>query len=67
MKTIELTVEGMTCGHCERSVEEALKEIGAQGKANSKTGLTQITFDENTTDLEKIRHAIDESGYTVKK
>ncbi len=65
MKTIELTVEGMTCGHCERSVEEALKKIGAQGKANSKTGLTQVTFDERKIDVEKIRDAINESGYSL--
>ncbi|EJO77468.1 hypothetical protein LEP1GSC079_0649 [Leptospira interrogans str. FPW1039] len=34
MKEIRLTVEGMTCLHCLKTVESTLKEAGFTGKAN---------------------------------
>lgn len=34
MKEIKLTLEGMTCSHCLRTVESALRKIGLTGKAN---------------------------------
>lgn len=66
MKNIELKIEGMTCGHCERTVEEAIQEAGAKGKADRVAGVAQITYDETSVDQAKIRAAIEESGYTVK-
>lgn len=66
MKNIELKIEGMTCGHCERTVEEAIREAGAVGKASRENGSASVSYDENTVDLAKIRAAIEENGYPVK-
>ena len=66
MKNIELKIEGMTCAHCERTVEEAIREAGAVGKASRANGSATVTYDENTVDLQKIREAIEENGYSVK-
>ncbi|GAB4429103.1 MAG: cation transporter [Turneriella sp.] len=66
MKNIELKIEGMTCSHCERTVEEAIREAGATGKADRVAGVASITYDENSDQLERIRAAIEENGYSVK-
>lgn len=66
MKTIELKIEGMTCGHCERTVEESIRELGATGKADRVAGIAKITYDEKSDQLAKIREAIEENGYSVK-
>ncbi len=66
MKAIVLKVEGMSCMHCVRSVEGALKSLGASGKVDLKEGTVEAEFDEAKTGLEAIRHAIEEAGYTVK-
>lgn len=65
MATVTIQVEGMTCGHCVRAVEEAVAEGGGRGKANLETGMVQIEL-ENPGSLEKIKAAIVETGYTVK-
>jgi copper chaperone len=65
MKNIELKIEGMTCSHCEQTVEEAIRKAGATGKADRATGSAVVSYDENTVDLEKIRAAIEENGYKV--
>ncbi len=66
MANIDLKVEGMTCGHCERTVEEVIREAGATGKADRIAGVAHITYDENSDQLAKIRAAIEENGYLVK-
>lgn len=65
MKTTTLHIAGMTCAHCERSVEEAIREAGATGKADRSTGLVHVTHDENTDQLAKVRAAITGAGYQV--
>ena len=66
MKNIELKIEGMTCAHCERTVEEAIREAGGVGKASRANGSATVSYDESTVDLAKIREAIEENGYSVK-
>ncbi|AFM11290.1 heavy-metal-associated domain-containing protein [Turneriella parva] len=66
MKEIELKIEGMTCGHCERTVEEVIRDAGATGKADRVAAVAHITYDESTDQLAKIREAIEENGYSVK-
>lgn len=65
MKTTTLHITGMACAHCERSVEQAIRNAGATGKADHSAGLAQVTYDENTDQLAKIRAAITEAGYQV--
>lgn len=37
-KTI-FKVTGMSCAHCEKRVEDALKDINVKAKANAKKGI----------------------------
>ncbi|WP_124728174.1 copper ion binding protein [Staphylospora marina] len=65
MKTVELKVEGMSCGHCVKAVESALERIGAEGTVDLAGKTVTVRFDENRLSLEKIREAIEDQGYDV--
>ncbi|WP_257159195.1 heavy-metal-associated domain-containing protein [Corynebacterium cystitidis] len=60
------TVEGMTCGHCEASVEEEVGEIEGVTAvtADHTTGAVSVTG-ENFTD-EQVAAAVEEAGYALK-
>lgn len=61
MKNYHLTIEGMGCAHCVKSVTEALTELGAEVK-NCIIGEADIRFDGS---LDAVREAIDERGFSV--
>ncbi|MBN6188795.1 heavy-metal-associated domain-containing protein [Aneurinibacillus sp. BA2021] len=65
MQNVTLKVEGMSCGHCVKSVEGALKDVGASGTVNLEAKTVQVEFDENKVSLEAIKEAIEEQGYDV--
>ena len=59
-----LNVQGMTCGHCERAVTEAVKTVDPQAtvKIDLVTGVVEI---DSTQPREALANAITEEGYTV--
>ncbi len=61
-------VEGMSCGHCELSVQEALDELeGVRGsKADHKNGTVEVTYEEGTVTNEQFKEAVGEAGYTLR-
>ncbi len=58
------TVTGMTCGHCEKAVERAVKQLDPQAevKADRTQNLVQVT---STQPREALARAIAEEGYAV--
>jgi copper chaperone len=65
MLNATLQIEGMSCGHCVHSVEEALKSLGVSGKVDLDAGTAAIAYDENKVTLQTIKEAIEEQGYEV--
>jgi copper chaperone len=63
-----LTVEGMSCGHCESRIKKvvgALKGVaGVSVDLNGKT--VAVDFDAGLVSMSDIRNAIEEQGYEVK-
>jgi copper chaperone len=57
-------VQGMTCGHCERAVTQAVKAVdpAAQVKVDLGSGKVQV---QTTQPREAIATAIAEEGYPV--
>ena len=57
-------VEGMTCGHCERAVTNAVHEVdaGAQVQIDRSQKTVKV---ESGAEREALRHAITEEGYQV--
>ncbi|MCA1718633.1 MAG: cation transporter [Actinobacteria bacterium] len=67
-KTTVLKVQGMTCGHCELSVQEELEELTGveRAKADRAAGDVEVTYDESKVGTEQFREAIEEVGYSMK-
>ncbi len=67
-KTTVLKVEGMTCGHCEMSVQEALDELDGvkRAKADRATESVEVTYEEDEVSNDQFKEAIEEVGYTVR-
>lgn len=65
--TVEFKSEGMTCSGCESTITEKVKTIDGvkEVKADSKTNLTKVTFDDKKTNKDAIEKAIVEAGYKV--
>ena len=66
MEKIKLTVDGMSCAHCEKAVEDVLAELGAEKvKASAKKGFVKLQFDVSKISPDAIRQGIAGAGYTV--
>lgn len=61
----QIRVAGMSCEHCVKSIEEALKQIGVEAKVNLSKGVVDVDFDGQAVDLSKIKHAIEDQGFDV--
>jgi copper chaperone len=64
MEKITLQVEGMSCGHCEKAVTNALTGLGAtKVKASARKKTVEVTFDPKVLTTEDIKNEIIEAGY----
>ncbi|MDR1639150.1 MAG: copper ion binding protein [Clostridiales bacterium] len=65
MEKAVVKVEGMSCEHCEKAVQEAVKKLPGIKKVKASTGKKQavVEFDQTLVTLAKIVEAITESGY----
>lgn len=62
----QLSIEGMSCGHCVRHVEEALKEVG--GVASVSVDLAKKSAVVEVSDAvadAQLKEAVEEAGYDV--
>lgn len=62
---IELNVQGMTCGHCERAVVQAIGHIDQKAQVQVNREQQKVTVTNYTAPLSNIINAITEEGYTV--
>nr|WP_058950562.1 copper chaperone CopZ [Oceanobacillus picturae] len=62
-----LNVQGMSCGHCKMSVENALNNLNGVSEAVVKleSGKVDVSFDESKVNVEAMKDAIEEQGYDV--
>lgn len=65
MKTVTLHVEGMSCDHCVKSVQEALEYIGAQARVSLSENRVEADFDESRLNVNALKSAIEDQGYDV--
>ena len=63
----ELTIKGMTCESCENNIDNEVKKLTGiiNIETSYKLGKTKIKFDNSKTDIEKIKQAINSTGYSV--
>ncbi len=65
METVRLTVEGMTCEHCIRSVDQAVRRVEGVREAQVEIGNVQVTFDPNAARVDQIVEAVEDEGYVA--
>jgi copper chaperone len=67
METIKLTVQGMTCGGCVKSVERILRAIdGVQHvQVSLENGSANVEYDAKKTNAKAFKLAIEDAGYEV--
>ena len=65
MEKTHLTIEGMTCQHCVRAVENRLRNTAGVEVDNVAIGSADIRFDPAKTNLDDLAEAIADEGYTA--
>ena len=58
------TVTGMTCGHCEKAVTRALKQVDPQAEITIDRTANRVDIQSDRV-REVLRQAIAEEGYAV--
>ena len=58
------TVTGMTCGHCERAVKNAVQQLDPQAQVKIDRTANRVDVD-STQPRETLAKAIAEEGYVV--
>ncbi len=59
-----IKIQGMTCGHCKKAVENILSEENGviQAAVVLENAEAAVTFDDAQTSLETLKKAINDSG-----
>ncbi|MDR1532780.1 MAG: cation transporter [Clostridiales bacterium] len=67
MEKLILTVDGMSCGHCEIAVQDAVRKLPGikKAKASRRKKQAQVEYDPALATPEQIVQAIADTGYTV--
>lgn len=65
MKTQNIEINGMTCGHCIMSVKKELNKIEGVSINSVRIGSAEIVIDEAKVSENKLREAVQEAGYSI--
>ncbi len=68
MANVKLLVTGMTCGHCQAKVEQALKGVSGVYTAvvDLQDGEAEVDFDDDTITTAQLIGAVQHAGYGAK-
>jgi copper chaperone CopZ len=66
MNRLTLTIEGMTCHHCEMTVEKAVKQLKnvLSAKADHQNKTLEIVYT-GELKIEDVKQKVKEAGYKV--
>ena len=65
MKTENLTIEGMSCGHCVMHVKKELSKLNGLTVENVEIGKARVQYDETKVTPGQLSKAIEEAGYKL--
>ena len=65
MKTQELTIEGMSCGHCIMHVKKELSKLNGLTIEDVEIGKARVQYDETKVTPDQLTKAIEEAGYKL--
>lgn len=62
MKQVNLKVTGMTCGHCVKAVEQALRDVPGARVESVEVGRASVSTDDNVP-VGALIDAVADAGY----
>jgi copper chaperone len=65
MKTTELKIEGMHCGHCVMAVRKELGKLANVKVEDVQIGSATLVIDETRVTREQLTNAVEQAGYKV--
>ncbi|MFA6456173.1 MAG: heavy-metal-associated domain-containing protein [Bacteroidota bacterium] len=65
MKTKQMSISGMSCGHCAMTVKKELSKIDGVTVKTVVIGSAEVDVDELKVTDQKLRQAVEEAGYSV--
>ena len=66
MEKLILKVTGLSCGHCEKAVENAMEDMGVKViRVSAKEGIAELEYDPNKITPDSIKAEIVDIGYEV--
>ena len=66
MERVQLTIGGMSCGHCVRAVDQALKGLAGVEVERVEVGAAVVAYDPAIVKPEQIEGTVAEEGYEVR-
>jgi copper chaperone len=60
-----LKIDGMSCGHCVKTVRTALADSDGVDVIEVEIGSATILFDDALADIDAVSHSVDEVGFAV--
>jgi copper chaperone len=65
MERLTMKIDGMSCGHCVRSVDSALKQLAGVTVEQVTVGQAVVSYDPAATSTAQIEQAVADEGYAV--
>ena len=65
METVHLNIEGMTCEHCVRAIDNRLRRTPGVQVDRVVVGAVDLHYDASRISLDEISELISDEGYTV--
>jgi copper chaperone len=63
MEKLQLSINGMSCGHCVSMVKQTLAALPGVQVNNVDIGVATVTYDASLESAEKIASAVSDAGY----
>jgi copper chaperone len=60
----ELTIPAMSCGHCQKTITQALRELDSTATLNFDMAARKLAL-ETKAGLSVVKQALDDAGYPV--
>jgi copper chaperone len=65
MDAVHLNIEGMTCEHCVRAIDQRLRKTAGVQVDKVVVGAVDLHYDRAKISLDEISELISDEGYTV--
>ncbi len=65
MERLNLTINGMSCGHCVNAVSGALQQLPGVEVEQVVIGQATLSYDPAKTSVDQIIEAVNDEGYTA--